>query len=195
MLPVGFDGKKRCFAHNANQALYAQYHDEEWGIPVYEDQLLFECLMLEGAQAGLNWETILKKRKGYKRAFNNFEVEHVAVMEDKRLDALCHDDSIIRNRRKIYAVRKNAEVFKLISEQNGSFANFLWDFVDGKPIINRWKDVSEVPQQSAISIKLSKVLKENGMLYIGPKIMYAYMQAVGMVWDHVQDCWCYAKYK
>lgn len=190
-----FDGKNRCFGNKENQAYYAAYHDLEWGIPEHDDQKLFEKLSLEGAQAGLSWETILKKRDGYRRCFLDFNVKKVAKMTDTQLMALKDDASIVRNRLKIFSVRKNAQVFIELQKEFGSFDQYLWNYVDHKPIKNSWKDFTEVPVSTPISEALSKDLKKRGMSFVGPTIIYAFMQAVGMVDDHLQTCWKYHKNK
>ena len=192
-MEIGIDGKKRCFGNKPEQQFYADYHDAEWGIPVYDDRRLFEMLILEGAQAGLSWETVLKKRDGYCRAYHDFDVQKVAKMPDDELEALRADASIIRNRLKIYAARKNAQVFIQIQKEFGSFSKYLWAYVDSKPIINNWRSFDEVPVKTAISDAISKDLKRRGMSFVGSTIMYAYMQAVGLVDDHVDGCWCYAR--
>ncbi len=180
----------RCFGDKPGQTLYANYHDNEWGIPVYDDKHLFEMLILEGAQAGLNWETILKKREGYRKAFHQFDPVKVAVMTDAELEQLRHNDKIIRNRLKIYAARKNAQVFLAIQKEFGGFHHYVWRFVNGTPIVNAWKTLSEVPATTKESEMLSKDLKKRGMSFVGPTIIYAYMQAVGMVNDHLAHCFC-----
>ena len=181
--------KIRCFGNKPGQEFYAIYHDQEWGISVHNDQHLFEMLILEGAQAGLSWETILKRRQGYRNAFHNFDVIKVAEMSDDQLEALRHDESIIRNRLKIYSTRQNAQVFIAIQKEFGSFDTYLWNFVNHTPIINAWQSMSNVPVSSKESDALSKDLKKRGMKFVGSTIMYAYMQAVGLVNDHVVDCW------
>lgn len=182
--------KKRCFGNGPHQSLYAAYHDREWGVPVHDDRLLFEMLILEGAQAGLNWETVLKKREGYRQAFHNFEPQLVAAMTDTDLQDLLKHPNIIRNRRKIFSARQNAHVFLKIQSECGSFDHYVWQFVNHRPIINAWKVFQEVPSISAESKAISKDLKKRGMLFVGPTIIYAYMQAVGMVNDHLVDCFC-----
>ena len=190
---MSFDGKNRCFGNKPGQGFYASYHDEEWGVPVYDDRLLFEMLTLEGAQAGLSWETILRKRQGYRRAFHNFDIEAVIAMSDDALEALRQNEGIIRNRLKIYATRKNAIIFKQIQEEFDSFSAYLWRFVDGQPLINDWQSFDEVPVTTPISDAISKDLKKRGMSFVGSTIIYAYMQAVGLVDDHIQSCWCYPR--
>lgn len=191
MAKLGFDGKKRCFG-NGNE-LMAAYHDKEWGSPSHKDQHLFEMLILEGAQAGLSWETVLKKRAAYKKAFHNFNPSKVAAMTDAELKKQLENSDIIRNRLKIFATRKNAQVFLQIQKEFGSFDAYLWKLVDGKPIINHWKHLSEAPTTTAESDALSKDLKKRGMSFVGSVIIYAFLQAVGVVDDHSKDCWLYKK--
>ena len=185
------EADKRCFGNGEGKEFYANYHDEEWGIPVHEDRHLFEMLILEGAQAGLSWETVLKKRDGYRRLFYNFDPIAVSKMVDEELENLLLDPSIIRNRLKVFGTRKNARVFLEIQEEFGSFDQYLWRFVEGKPTINHWKTWKEVPAKTPESDLLSKDLKKRGMTFVGSTIMYAFMQAVGMVNDHTLDCCCY----
>ena len=193
MITKGPDGKKRCFGNKPGQNFYADYHDNEWGIPVHCDRKLFEMLVLEGAQAGLSWETILKKREGYRQAFHQFEVERVAAMTDETLEALRQNPEIVRNRLKIYAARKNARVFLDIQQEFGSFDAYVWRFVDNQPIVGHWQTFEAVPVTTQQSDALSKDLKKRGMTFVGSTIIYAYMQAVGMVNDHLTDCWCYGR--
>ena len=183
----------RCFGNKPNQTLYAQYHDEEWGIPQHEDQHLFEMLILEGAQAGLSWETILKRRENYRKAFHQFDPIKVAKMTDSELEAQIQNEGIIRNRLKVYSTRQNAQAFLAIQKEFGSFDTYLWRFVDNKPIQNHWQSFSEIPTDTKESDALSKDLKKRGMRFVGTTIMYAFMQAVGMADDHLKDCWCYAR--
>ncbi|WZL81916.1 DNA-3-methyladenine glycosylase I [Vallitaleaceae bacterium 9-2] len=178
----------RCFGDKAGQEDYAHYHDVEWGVPVHDDQKLFEFLILEGAQAGLSWYTILKRREGYRKAFHQFDPHKVASMSDTELEQLREDAGIIRNRLKIYSARKNAQVFLEIQKEFGSFDSYLWRFVDGQPRINHYQDFSEVPVSTKESDQLSKDLKKRGMSFVGTTIMYAYMQAVGLVDDHLESC-------
>lgn len=178
----------RCFGNGAGKEFYAKYHDCEWGIPVHDDRHLFEMLILEGAQAGLSWETILKRRDGYRLAFHGFDPVKVATMTDDELERLRQDPRIIRNRLKIYAARQNATVFLKIQKEFGSFDRYLWGFVNGKPIVNRFHSLKEVPPKTVISDALSKDLKKRGMTFVGSTIMYAYMQAVGLVNDHIVSC-------
>ncbi len=180
--------KTRCFGNKPNQALYAQYHDKEWGVPSHDDRHLFEMLILEGAQAGLSWETILKRRKGYRRAFHYFDPKKVSTMTDQELDSLLLNPEIIRNRLKIYSARQNARIFLEIQKEFGSFDAYLWGFVQNNPIQNHWQSFSEVPAKIKESDALSKDLKKRGMNFVGSTIMYAFMQAVGMVNDHLVSC-------
>lgn len=185
--------KSRCFGNKPGQQLYALYHDNEWGVPVHDDQKLFELLILEGAQAGLSWETVLKKRSGYQEAFHQFDPVKVARMTDNKLEVLLTNAEVIRHRLKIFSVRKNAQVFIEIQKTYGSFDQYLWAYVNHQPVINHWQAFSEVPTTTSISDNLSKDLKKRGMSYVGSTIMYAYMQAVGMVNDHLASCWCAQK--
>lgn len=178
----------RCAWVPDNNLGYQKYHDEEWGVPVHDDSKHFEMLILEGAQAGLSWEIVLKKREGYRKAFKNFDVKKVAKMSDEELEALMQNPNIIRNRLKIFSARKNALAFIKIQEDFGSFDNYIWQFVDNKPLINNIKTLSEIPVKTEISDKISKDLKKRGMSFIGSTIIYAYMQAVGLVNDHANDC-------
>lgn len=180
--------KKRCDWVGKDKPHYEDYHDNEWGVPVHDDRKLFEMLILEGAQAGLSWETILKRRAGYRKAFKNFDPEKVARMTDKELEELLDDPSIIRNRLKVFSARKNASAFLQIQKEFGSFDNYVWSFVKGKPKVNRPKSLSAVPAKTTESDALSKDLKKRGMSFVGSTIMYAFMQAVGMVDDHTADC-------
>ena len=180
----------RCFGGEPGKEFYAEYHDQEWGIPSHDDRHLFEMLILEGAQAGLSWETILKKREGYRKAFHHFDPHKVAFMSDKELETLRENPEVIRNRLKIYGTRQNARAFLKIQEEFGSFDSYVWRFVNGAPLINHWKHFKEVPSSTRESDVLSKDLKKRGMTFVGSTIIYAYMQAVGMVNDHLMACWC-----
>ena len=182
------ENKKRCWWTNPKNSLYIAYHDEEWGQPTYDDRPLFEFLVLEGAQAGLSWETILNKRAGYRKAFHNFDVEKVAAMTDADLEKLRQNPEIIRNRLKIESARRNARVFLDIQKEFGSFSKYYWDYVDGTPIQNHWAKKEDVPTETDLSHQISKDLKKRGMNFVGPTIMYAYMQATGMVNDHLTCC-------
>ncbi len=191
ILIENFMTKKRCFGDGAGKEFYAVYHDQEWGMPVHDDQLLFEMLILEGAQAGLSWETILKRRDGYRKAFYNFDVVQVSKMSDDQLEKLCENSAIIKNRLKIYSVRQNAQVFLKIQKEFGSFDAYVWGFVGNASIVHHFKTLLEVPVFNAVSDTLSKDLKKRGMKFVGSTIMYAYMQAVGLVQDHIVNCWRY----
>lgn len=168
--------------------LYCKYHDEEWGVPVHDDRLLFEFLILEGAQAGLSWYTILKKRGNYREAFNNFEAEKVARYGNKQIARLMNDAGIVRNRLKIQSAIQNARAFLKVREEFGSFDAYQWRFVDGKPIIAHRKSIKEVPARTEISDRMSKDLQQRGFKFVGSTICYAHMQAVGMVNDHLVAC-------
>lgn len=182
--------KKRCFGNGPGKEYYAAYHDTEWGVPAHDDRHLFEMLILEGAQAGLSWETILKRRDGYRKAFHNFDPRKVALMTDQELEALRQNPDIIRNRLKIYSARQNAQSFLQIQKEFGSFDRYVWSFVKGKPIKNSWRALKDIPCKTAESDALSKDLKKRGMTFVGSTIIYAYMQAIGMVNDHITECWC-----
>ncbi len=181
---------KRCAWVGKNKPHYEHYHDTEWGIPVHDDQKHFEMLVLEGAQAGLNWETILKRREGYRQAFKGFDVNQVAEMTDPELLEQLNNPDIIRNRLKIFSVRQNAQVFMKIQQEYGCFDTYVWQFVNYIPKINRPETLQDVPAYTLESDALSKGLKKRGMKFVGSTIMYAYMQAIGMVNDHTQDCFC-----
>lgn len=183
--------KIRCFGNGAGHEILAAYHDTEWGVPVHDDRLLFEMLTLEGAQAGLNWEIVLKKRAGYKRAFHDFDPHKVAAMSDAELDTLRENAEIIRNRLKIYSVRNNARVFIVLQKEFGSFASYLWQFVDGRQIRNSFTSLADMPATSSLSDAISKNLKKRGMNFVGSTIIYAYIQGVGLVDDHMTTCWCF----
>ena len=183
------DKRKRCFGGGPGKEFYADYHDSEWGIPVHDDRHLFEMLILEGAQAGLSWETVLKKREGYRAAFHRFDPAKVASMRDEELEDLRSNPEIIRNRLKICAARRNAQVFLKIQKKFGSFDRYLWAFVNGKTIVHRYHSLKELPCFSPESDALSKDLQKRGMTFVGTKIIYAYMQAVGLVDDHLINCW------
>jgi DNA-3-methyladenine glycosylase I len=179
---------KRCIWVGTDKPHYEAYHDHEWGIPVHDDQKLFEMLILEGAQAGLSWETILKRREGYRQAFKGFNPKLVARMTDEQLEALLNNPDIIRNRLKVFSTRKNALVFLQIQKEFGSFDAYVWRFIGGKPRINHPVAHGAIPTRTAESDALSKDLKKRGMSFVGSTIMYAFMQAIGMVNDHVIDC-------
>ncbi len=171
-----------------NDPLYMSYHDEEWGVPVKDDQTLFEFLLLEGAQAGLAWITVLRKRDGYRRLFDGFQPGKVARYSDRRLEKLLQDPGIIRNRLKVFGARTNARAYLQVQEEFGSFSDYIWGFVDGRPIQNHWRRLEDLPATSPISDKISKDMKRRGFTFVGSTIMYAHMQATGMVNDHIADC-------
>lgn len=179
---------ERCAWVNPDNPLYVKYHDEEWGVPVRDDRKLFEMLILEGAQAGLSFETILKKRETYRRAFDDFDPSVVASYGEEKVAALLQDPGIVRNRLKVRSAVSNAKVFLEIQEAYGSFSAYLWGFVDDTPIVNHYETIDDVPATTALSEALSKDLKKRGMRFVGATIIYAYMQAVGMVDDHVNTC-------
>lgn len=168
-----------------------RYHDTEWGVPVYDDKVLFEFLILEGAQAGLSWLTILRRREAYRRAFAGFEPEKVARFTPRRIAALLNDSGIVRNQRKIESAVSNARAFLRVQEEFGSFSAYQWRFVDGVPIQNRWKTLRALPARTPVSIAFSKDLRQRGFSFVGPTIVYAHMQAVGMVNDHLVSCFRY----
>ena len=170
-------------------ALYEKYHDEEWGVPVYDDQKLFEFLILETFQAGLSWITILRKRENFKRAFDAFDYQKVALYHENKIQELLLDAGIIRNQLKIRAAVTNAQSFIKIQEEYGSFSSYIWQFTDGKPIENNRKSMADVPATTPLSDKISKDLKKRGFKFVGSTVIYAHMQATGMVNDHVADCW------
>ncbi|OGW96305.1 MAG: DNA-3-methyladenine glycosylase [Omnitrophica WOR_2 bacterium GWA2_45_18] len=173
--------------------LYRDYYDQEWGRPVHEDRILFEFLILEGAQAGLSWITILRKRENYRRAFDGFNPEKIAVYTQKKIDALLQDVGIVRNRLKVQGAVKNARAFLKVQEEFGSFDRYIWSFVNGKPLVNKFKAHQDLPARTEISDQISKDLKKRGFTFVGSTIMYAFMQAVGMVNDHVTECFCYCR--
>jgi DNA-3-methyladenine glycosylase I len=179
--------KPRC-AWSGNDPLYIRYHDEEWGVPVHDDRKLFEFLVLEGAQAGLSWITILRKRENYRIAFDRFVPEKVARYTAKDFQRLLKDVGIVRNRLKIESAVRNARSFLKIQDEFGSFDAYSWRFVDGRPLVNRWKSLKEIPSRTPVSDAFSKDLKQRGFNFVGSTIMYAHMQAVGMVNDHLKDC-------
>jgi DNA-3-methyladenine glycosylase I len=185
---------KRCGWVNQDP-LYIEYHDNEWGVPVYDDEKLFEYLTLEGAQAGLSWYTILKKRDNYRKAFDNFEPKKIVHYNEEKIRDLLTNQGIVRNKLKINSVVTNANSYIQVVGEFGSFSTYIWSFVDGKPIKNHFKDLSEVPVTTDISDKLSKDLKRRGFKFVGSTICYAFMQAVGMVNDHLTTCHCYNEEK
>ena len=182
--------RERC-SWCGDDPLYVAYHDEEWGVPVHDDRTLFEFLILEGAQAGLSWSTILKKREGYRSAFDGFDAERVARYDEHKIAELLADPGIVRNRLKVGSTVTNAQSFLAVQEEFGSFSKYIWDFVDGRPIQNAWRSLAEIPAKTSLAETISKDLKKRGFRFVGPTIVYAHMQATGMVNDHVVDCFRY----
>jgi DNA-3-methyladenine glycosylase I len=182
---------KRCSWVSTDNPLMLQYHDREWGVPVHDDRKHFEFLVLEAAQAGLSWSIVLKKREGYRRAFSEFDPEKVARYTENRIEKLALNPAIIRNRMKIKAAVRNAQAFLAIQEELGSFDAYCWRFVDGLPKLNCWKAMREIPATSSESDAFSKDLKRRGFSFVGSTVVYAHMQAVGMVNDHLVDCFRY----
>ena len=182
--------KKRC-GWCLNDPLYIRYHDEEWGIPLHNDRKLFEMLILEGFQAGLSWITILRKRKNFRKAFDNFNPIKIAHYNKQKINSLLNDEGIIRNRLKVEAATTNARIFLEVKKEYGSFDKYIWQFVDHKPVRNRFKSIRNIPSKTEISDKMSKNLKKRGFKFVGSTICYAFMQATGMVNDHVTGCWKY----
>lgn len=172
---------------------YIAYHDTEWGVPLHDERRLFEMLILEGAQAGLSWITILRKRDNYRAAFDNFDAPKIAGYDQAKADALAQDAGIVRNRLKISATIDNARATVALRESGGGLDRYLWDFVDGTPIVNRWKSMDQVPASTPLSEKISKDLKKRGFRFVGPTIIYAYMQSIGMVNDHIVPCFRHAE--
>ena len=190
------DSRPRCgWVYAGMSAEYIAYHDEEWGVPAYEDQRLFEFLILEGAQAGLSWSTILRKRAGYREAFADFDPVKVARFDARKVEKLMLFAGIVRNRLKINAAITNARCFLQVQKEFGSFADYSWGFVGGKPIVNRWSDIKQVPATSPESDAFSKDLQRRGFKFVGSTIMYAHMQATGMVNDHVVTCFRHKEVK
>ncbi len=186
--------KTRCKWGTTSQ-LYIDYHDNEWGVPVHDDRKLFEFLILEGAQAGLSWETVLKKRENYRKAFNNFDPVKISRYGDKKIEALLGNKGIIRNRLKITSAINNARRFLEVRKEIGTFDIYIWKFVEGRPITNRYKSMQEIPATTKVSDAMSKDLKKRGFKFVGPTICYAHMQATGMVNDHVVGCYRHKEIK
>jgi len=182
--------KNRC-AWCIGDPLYETYHDEEWGKPVFEDNKLFEFLLLETFQAGLSWITVLRKRENFRKAFDGFDYKRVAIYDQKKIDSLLQDAGIIRNKLKIYATVSNAKAFMKVQDEFGSFSNYIWGFVDGKPIKNKFKTIKELPANTSLSDTISKDLKSRGFKFVGTTVVYAHMQATGMVNDHETSCFRY----
>lgn len=179
--------KSRCY-WCTNDPLYMAYHDQEWGVPCHDDRLLFEMLILEGMQAGLSWLTVLKKRAAFREAFSQFDPQKVALYQDEKILTLLSNPALIRNRLKLTAAVHNARKYLVIQTEYGSFANYIWQFVNATPIQNTWETAAAVPSQTPISAKMSTALKKRGFKFVGSTICYAFMQAVGMVNDHTLDC-------
>ncbi len=186
---------KRCQWAKPDNKLYCEYHDKQWGVPLHDDRKLFEMLILEGAQAGLSWETVLKKRESYRKAFSNFDPAKVARYDEQKCEQLLQNEGIIRNRLKIKSAVQNARAFQKIQKEYRSFDSYIWAFVDNKPIINKIRSISEIPPKTELSEKISRDLKNRGMNFVGPTIIYAFMQAVGMVNDHETTCFRYEQVK
>src|SRR5690606_17321150 len=182
--------KQRCW-WPGEDPLYIEYHDTEWGVPLHDDQTLFEFLSLEGQQAGLSWITVLRKRDQYRRAFLDFDPVQVARMSDDTIEALLQDTGLIRNRLKLYSIRNNAIAFLAVQKEFGSFARYMWDFVDGKPVDGMRTGKGDIPATSEVSDAMSRDMKKRGFKFVGSTILYAHMQATGMVNDHVHDCFRY----
>lgn len=182
---------KRCAWVNLENHLDVDYHDREWGVPITDDTMLFEFLTLEGAQAGLSWATVLKKRENYRQAFANFNPEIIAQFDENKIQELLQNPGIIRNKLKVRSTITNAQNFLEVREEYGSFAKYIWQFVDYKPMQNIWKTLEEVPTTTSQSDAMSKDLKKRGFKFVGTTICYAFMQAIGMVNDHTIDCFCY----
>lgn len=188
MTAIESDGKVRC-KWCVGDALYEKYHDQEWGRPIYDDRKLFEFLLLETFQAGLSWITILRKRENFRKAFDDFDYEKIAAYDQEKVNALLEDAGIIRNRLKIYAAISNAQALIQIRQEFGTFSNYIWKFTGGKPIDNKVKSLSEIKATTSLSDEISKDLKKRGFKFVGSTVVYAHMQATGMVNDHVADCW------
>lgn len=184
--------RQRC-SWAGDDALYQEYHDTEWGVPLHDDRRLFEFLVLEGAQAGLSWITILRKRENYRAAFDGFDAERIAAYGANKIESLLQDAGIVRNRLKVQAAITNARKFLDVQDEFGSFDRFIWQFVDGKTRQNRWRSMAEVPASTTESDALSRELKRRGFKFVGPTICYAHMQATGMVNDHTTDCFRHAE--
>jgi DNA-3-methyladenine glycosylase I len=175
--------------------LYEQYHDEEWGVPVWDDRKQFEFLVLESAQAGLSWWTILQKRENYRKHFAQFDPAKVAKFTEKHIEKMLGDAGLVRNRAKLESAVNNARLFLELQAKHGTFCNYIWDFVDGKPIVNKWKELRQVPPTTEISDRMSKDMKQKGFKFMGSTVLYAHMQATGLVNDHVADCFRYKECK
>jgi len=191
-LPLATEPQTKC-KWASHDPLVIEYHDREWGVPVHDDRLLFEFLILEGAQAGLSWTTILRKRESYRRAFDGFVPATIADYDDKKIEELLANEGIVRNRRKIQAAIENARAFLNVQKEFGSFDAYIWRFVGSRPIRNSWKSLTDLPAETKESRQMSLDLKKRGFSFVGPTICYAFMQAVGMVNDHTVDCYRYSE--
>ena len=181
------DGPVRC-AWVGDDPIYVAYHDDEWGVPSHDDRYVFEMLLLEGAQAGLNWRLILGKREGYRRAYEGFDPVRIAAWDDERIESLARDPAIVRNRLKIRSARTNARAALDLVEERGGLSPFFWDFVDGTPIVNRWRSVDEMPASTPLSARVSRELGRRGFKFVGSVICYSFLQAIGVIDDHTRDC-------
>ena len=177
----------RC-AWAGDDPVYVAYHDDEWGVPSHDDGYIFEMLLLEGAQAGLNWRLILGKREGYRRCYDGFDPVRIAAWDDARIERLAQDPAIVRNRLKIRAARTNAQAALAVIEERGGLAPFFWGFVDGTPVVNRWRNVDEMPASTSLSDRLSRELRRRGFKFVGSVICYSFLQAIGIIDDHTRDC-------
>ena len=184
----------RCGWSEGND-LYNNYHDMEWGVPVHDDQKFFEFLILEGAQAGLSWLTVLKKREAYREAFDGFDPHKVAAYSDEKMEDLLQNKGIIRNRLKVKSAAQNAQAFVSIQAEYGSFDQFIWSYMDGIPVVGHWNTLAEVPATTKLSDQISKELKKRGFHFVGPTIIYSFMQATGIVMDHLTSCFRYEELK
>jgi len=175
----------------SNDELYIKYHDEEWGKPIYDDETIFEFLVLESFQAGLSWITILKKRENFRKAFDAFDYKKIATYSDEKIEELLQDKGIVRNRLKVLATINNANRFMEVQQEFGTFSKYIWGFVDHQPILNRFQNIKEVPATTQLSDAIAKDLKKRGFKFLGSTVIYAHMQATGMVNDHITSCFCY----
>lgn len=192
LAPLGEDGRHRC-PWSLSTPQYQRYHDEEWGRPCHDEQRLFEMLLLEGAQAGLSWRTILEKREGYRALFDDFDAKKMARYTDAQLEKKLLDARIVRNRLKVFGFRRNAQAYLKLCENAGSLDSWLWKHVDGQPVRNHWTAPGQVPASTPLSDEISKALKKCGFTFVGSTIIYAYLQAVGVVNDHLTSCFCYGQ--
>lgn len=188
------DTKKRC-EWCGDDPLYVKYHDEEWGVPVYDDEIFYEFLLLEGAQAGLSWITVLRKREGYRKAFKGFDYHKISRFSDNKLNDMMDDDGIVRNRLKIFSARQNAIAFLEIQKEFGSFSDFIWSYVDYKPVVTRFETIGEIKATTDLSDLISKDLKKRGFNFVGSTIVYAFLQATGIVNDHKTGCFRHGECK